>query len=346
MAVPELLEALLRAPGPSGWEDAATAVWRAAAEPFAEVSGDTLGSSFARVAGSRGGPTAALVGHIDEIGFIATHVDEQGYVAIRRIGGLPGEALVGQRVQFLGGARGVVARRRDTSTPPAERKVADIKDLHVDVGARDGEEARQLVSIGDAGVIAAEPVELQDGRLASRALDNRLGAYIALEAARRAAQVRPPGDVVAIAAAQEEIGCRGARTAVFALQPDLALVFDVTHASDVPGGDPKDDGEHGLGSGPAILRGPLVHPRIFELLVEAVEAEGVPYTIEVTGARSHTDADYVYISRGGVPTGVVSVPTRYIHSPGELCDLGDVEACVRLTAAFLQRLEPGTTFTR
>jgi putative aminopeptidase FrvX len=346
VSIPDLLFQLLTAPAPSGSEERATAVWRAAAAPFAEVSGDTLGSSFARVAGRAGGPVCALVGHIDEIGVIATHVDEHGFVSIRKIGGFGAEPLVGQRVEFLSGVKGVVARRRDTSTPASERKAVDIKDLHVDLGARDRDEGRALVRPGDAAVLSAEPAELPNGRVVSRSLDNRLGAYIALEAARRAAEAGTPGDVVAIAAAQEEIGCYGARTAVFALEPDLALVFDVTVASDSPGADPKDDGEHGLGSGPTILRGPLLHPRLVELLVETAEADGVPYTFEVAGGQTRTDADYTHISRGGVPTAVVSVPLRYMHSPSELAQLSDVEDAITLTTGFLQRLEPGMNFAR
>ncbi len=346
MSIPDLLFQLLTAPAPSGSEERATAVWRAAATPFAEVSGDTLGSSFARVAGRAGGPVCALVGHIDEIGVIATHVDEHGFVSIRKIGGFGAEPLVGQRVEFLSGVKGVVARRRDTSTLASERKAVDIKDLHVDLGARDRDEARALVRPGDSAVLSAEPAELPNGRVVSRSLDNRLGAYIALEAARRAAEAGTPGDVVAIAAAQEEIGCHGARTAVFALEPDLALVFDVTDASDSPGADPKDDGEHALGSGPTILRGPLLHPRLVELLVETAAADGVAYTFEVAGGQTNTDADYTHISRGGVPTAVVSVPLRYMHSPSELVQLSDVEDAIRLTTGFLQRLEPGMNFAR
>jgi putative aminopeptidase FrvX len=346
VTIPDLLQQLLTAPAPSGSEERATAVWRAAAAPFAEVSGDTLGSSFARVAGRAGGPVCALVGHIDEIGVIATHVDEQGFVSIRKIGGFGAEPLVGQRLEFLSGVKGVVARRRDTSTPASDRKPADIKDLHVDLGARDGGEARALVRPGDAAVLSAEPAELPNGRIVSRSLDNRLGAYIVLEAARRAAEAGAPGDVVAIAAAQEEIGCHGARTAVFALEPDLALVFDVTAASDSPGADAKDDGEHALGSGPTILRGPLLHPHLVELLVETAEADGIPHTLEVAGGQTNTDADYTHISRGGVPTAVVSVPLRYMHSPSELAQLSDVEDAIRLATGFLQRLEPGMNFAR
>src|SRR5207253_982382 len=254
------------------------------------------------------------------------------------------EVLVGQRVEFLSGVRGLVARRREQG-PLSERKLARIEDLHVDVGARSGDETRSLVRPGDVGVIAAEPVELREGRLASRALDNRLGCYVALEAARRVAG-EAPGDVIAIAATQEETGAHGARAAAYALEPDLALVFDVTSTSDVPGADPREDGKHELGSGPTILRGTIIHPRIAELLVECAEAERIPYTLEVAGGVSMTDADAIHLGRAGVPTGLVSIPLRYMHSPIELCDLEDVENTIRLTAAFLRRLEPGTDFAR
>ena len=344
MALPPLLDALLRAPAPSGVEERGAAVWRAEAEKFAEVWSDTVGTSFARVRGAATAPSCALVGHMDEIGFIATHVDDQGYVAIRRVGGYPAEPLVGQRIEFLTGVRGVVARRRET-TPASERKVADIKDLHVDVGARNAEEARDLVRPGDVGVVSAEPLELQEGRLVARALDNRLGCYVALEAARRVAG-EARGDVIAVAATQEETGAHGVRAAVFALEPDIALVFDVTSASDVPGADAREDGKHELGSGPTILRGTIVHPGVHALLVECAEAESIPYTLEVAGGTSMTDADAIHLSRGGVPTGLVSLPLRYMHSAVELCELEDVENTIRLVECFLRRLEPGLDFTR
>jgi putative aminopeptidase FrvX len=342
--VPAHLLELLRAPAPSGAEDRAASVWRAAAEPFAEVWSDTVGTSFARVRGAAGGPSCALVGHIDEIGFIATHVDDQGYVAIRRVGGYLAEPLVGQRVEFLSGVQGIVARRAET-TPPGERKAADIKDLHIDLGVADAEAARALVRAGDAGVIAAEPFELREGRLVARGLDNRLGCYVALEAARRIAG-EGPGDAIAVAATQEETGAHAARSAAFSLEPDVALVFDVTGATDVPGVDERDDGRHALGSGPAIMRGTVVHPAVSDLLIECAETEGIPYTIEVAGGLTMSDADVIHMSRAGVPTGLVSFPLRYMHSPVELCDLEDVENAIRLAVAFLRRLEPGTTFAR
>ena len=145
---------------------------------------------------------------------------------------------------------------------------------------------------------------------------------------------------------RDETGAHGVRSAVFSLEPQLALVFDVTSATDVPGADQREDGKHELGSGPTILRGTIIHPRIAELLVECAEAERIPYTLEVAGGVSMTDADAIHLARAGVPTGLVSIPLRYMHSPIELCDLEDVENTIRLTAAFLRRLEPGTDFAR
>ena len=178
-------------------------------------------------------------------------------------------------------------------------------------------------------------------------MDNRLGAYVALEAARLVAE----GDgaefeVVAVAAAQEEITFAGSRTSVYALEPTAAIVVDVTHATDAPGIDVKDTGKHELGSGPVISRGATIHPRVFELLHEAAEAESIPFTVEASGRATGTDADAIHLSRAGVPTGLVSIPLRYMHSPVELVALEDVQACARLIAAFARRLPADVSFAR
>jgi endoglucanase len=193
-----------------------------------------------------------------------------------------------------------------------------------------------------------EPVELAGGRIASRSLDNRLGAYVGLEAARRVAEAGgAPGDVLAVAAVQEEVGdFGGARTTVFSLQPQVALAVDVTGATDIPEGDPKLDGEAKLGGGPIVNRGTTINHKVYELLVETAEAEGIPYTVNVSAGHTHTDMDAAYASRAGVATGLLSLATRYIHTPGEVVQLDDVEATIRLVAAFAQRLEPGLDFTR
>lgn len=350
VAVPDLLRRLLEAPGPPGSESAPVAVWREAASAFGEVTGDAMGNSVARVRGRDGGPLLALFGHVDEIALVATHAGDAGYLFFRTVGGWNPQTLVGQRVEILtreGPVAGVIAAKRDPQKLEEKRRF-EIDDLHIDIGARDGGEARSVVRTGDMAVVAASPVELRNGRLASRAIDNRFGAYVALEVARRVAEGGgSPGDVAAVATVEEEVGdFRGARTAAFALEPAVAIAVDVTHATDVPGGDAKEWGEQKLGGGASILRGPNVAPRLFDLLVETAEAEGIPYTVEVSAGKSHTDADAVYVSRTGVPTGVVSTALRYMHTPVEVCDLEDVEACVRLLVAFAGRLRPGTDFAR
>jgi len=196
-------------------------------------------------------------------------------------------------------------------------------------------------------VLDGEPFELPNRRLVSRALDNRVGSYVALEVARLVAEAgSPPGDVVAGALTQEEIGGFAARAGMTGLRPDIAIVFDVTATNDVPGADPRDDGEHPLGSGAVILRGPTMNPRVVDLLVEAAEEEGVPYTLEVAARASQTDADKIHNANAGIATAVVELPLRYMHSPIEMVQLDDVEACARLTAAFASKLRPDSSFDR
>ncbi|MGH2977602.1 MAG: M20/M25/M40 family metallo-hydrolase [Gaiellaceae bacterium] len=350
MAIPDLLERLLTTPGPSGHERAAAAVWRKAAADVGEVSSDVLGSSWVRVPGTAGGPSLALVGHIDEIGAIVTHLGDDGFASLRPIGGFDPHTMLGQRVDVLargGVVPGVVASRHQKRKRGEDRKPLDHDDLFLEVGAKDGEELRELIRPGDAAVWHGAPVALRGERVASRSFDNRVGCYVALEAARRIAERGGgPGDVVAVAAVQEEIGdFAGSRTTAFATEPEVALAIDVTRATDIRGGDPEDEGKVVLGGGPALTRGPSLHPDVFELLHDTAEAEGIPFSLEVSRGNTWTDADAVYLSRGGIATGLVSIPLRYMHSPIETADLGDIEAAVRLIVAFALELEPGTTFT-
>jgi putative aminopeptidase FrvX len=350
MAIPETLARLLEAPGPSGQEERAAEVWRDAARAFGEVSGDVLGSSWVRVPGT-GGPLLAVVGHIDEIGLVVTHVGSDGLLAVRGLGGFDPQPYVGQRVliQTEGGAvPAVVGWRKQKRKRGDDRKPADFDDLFLDIGARDGDEAKQVVRVGDVALAAGSPVELRNGRIASRALDNRLGCYVALEVARRVAEAGGTAwDVAGAAVVQEEVGdFAGSRTVAYALEPSVAIAVDVTHATDIRGGDPEDEGEHKVGGGAAIMRGSSIHPRIFDLLQETAEQEGVPYTIEISRGHTYTDADAAYLSRAGIATGLVSFPLRYMHSPVEVVDLGDVEAVVKLLVAFASRLDAGISFAR
>ena len=349
MALPDLLERLLTTPGPSGQERAAAAVWREAADSVGEVSSDALGSSWVRVPGTGGGPSLALVGHIDEIGMVVTHLGDDGLAALRPIGGFDPHVMLGQRVHVLargGAVPGVVGARFQKRKRGEDRKPLDYDDLFLDVGAKDGDELRGLVRPGDVLVWHGAPVALRGERFASRSFDNRIGCYVALEAARRIGeQGGAPGEVIAVAAVQEEVGdFAGSRTSAFGIEPDVALAIDVTRATDIRGGDHEDEGKIVLGGGPTLTRGPTIHPDIFELLHDTAEAEGIPFGIEVTRGNTWTDADAVYLSRRGVPTGLVSIPLRYMHSPVETVDLGDVEAAVRLIVAFALGLKPGMSF--
>jgi endoglucanase len=217
----------------------------------------------------------------------------------------------------------------------------------VDIGVRDGDEARALVREGDPIVITAEPVELRGDRIVSRSLDNRLGIYVALEVARRVSEAGGGGGpVAAVAAVQEELGSHGARAMAYGLQPDLAVVVDVTHATDAPGVEAGELGDHGLGSGPVITRGAIVSRPLNDLLDEAAESVGIDCTTEAAGGPTRTDADSIHLSRSGVPSAVVSIPLRYMHSPVELVELGDVEATIAVIAAMALRLEADQALSR
>jgi endoglucanase len=351
---PELLDKLLRAPGPSGHEAGPARVWREGCAAFAQdVRGDHVGSSVARIPARApgGGPTLAVIGHIDEIGVHVTHIDDQGYLRFGEVGGWDPIQLVGQRVRLAtrnDDVIGVIGRKPIHLIKSEERdRAPKLKDLHIDIGAADADEARGMVRIGDVGVIDAAPVTLANDRLVSRSLDNRIGCFVAAETARLvAADGGAPGDVLALAVAQEETTFAGARTSAFGLKPDLAIVVDVTHATDQPGVELGPVTAHKLGSGPVIARGTSLHPAVTELLHETGEREELPFTVESLGRATGTDADAVHATRTGIPTGLVSVPLRYMHSSVELVSLGDIEAAAKLISAFAQRLAPGMSFER
>ncbi len=352
MSTPELLHRLLTAAGPSGHETGPARVWREGCSKFTDdVHGDKVGSSMARVAGTAGGPTLAVIGHIDEIGVHISHIEDEGYLRFGEVGGWDPVVLVGQRVRVTtrdGTIPGVIGRKPiHLLKGPDREKVPAIKDLHIDIGAKDADEARKLVRIGDVAVIDGEPVQMPSDRLVSRALDNRIGCFVAAESARLVAEAGgAPGDVIALAVAQEETTFAGARTSAFSLEPDLAVVVDVTFATDQPGIDLGPITKHPLESGAVVARGTALHPRVTDLLYETAEQEGLPFTVESLGRGTGTDADAVHVSRSGVPTGLVSVPIRYMHSPVELVSLGDIEVASKLIAAFARRLEPGMSFER
>src|SRR5215210_7778795 len=234
MAVPETLLKLLTAAGPSGYEQAPAAVFREAAAGFAEVTHDSVGSTVATVRGTADGRSVAVVGHIDEIGLIVHHIDDDGFLWFTGVGGWDPVILVGQRVEVAtrdGVVAGVVGKKpiHLLKTDEDRKKAPELKALHIDIGARDGDDARGRVRIGDVAVIAGEPLEYPNGRVVSRSMDNRLGCFVALEVARLVAEAGgAPGDVYGVAVAQEEITFAGARTTAYSLRPDIAIAVDVT----------------------------------------------------------------------------------------------------------------------
>lgn len=350
----EFLERLLDAPGPSGFEVRPARVWREEAAGLADVvETDVTGNSMA-ILNRDGHPRVMLAGHIDEIGLQVTHIDDDGFLFIDEIGGWDPQVLVGQRVTLLGregDVPGVVGKKPIHLLKQEERKkAAEIEKLWVDVGAGSRDEVRSLgVRVGDPLVVSAGMVRLAGDRIASRAIDNRIGAYVVLEALRLVAEDPGPGEaaVFAVATAQEEIGRLGggASSSAFALEPDVALVVDVTFSTDVPDIEKKGHGDHRLGGGPVLSRGSAAHPMVFERLVEVAESEGIEHTIQASPSSTRTDADGIHLSRGGVPTGLVSVPNRYMHSPNEIVSTGDLERAARLLAAFIRSLGEDSDFT-
>ena len=336
MSVPATLDALLRAHGPSGHEQLAYGAVRDALEGIAEIETDSVGNLIARRRGD--GPLLALFAHLDVIGAAVAHIAEDGLIAVHQLGHWRANVAYGQRVEIRtkdGAVPGVIARK------VKDNEKVEWGQLYVDIGAKDGSEARALVATGDPMVLDAPPLELAHGRLASRTLDNRAGVYVALETLRRA----EGANVAVVAAAQEELGAHGAMAAAHGLRPAVAIAIDVTYATDVPADDPATGGHHTLGGGAAIFRGPAVNPRVFELLVEAAREEGIDHTIEA-GAKTYTDADVTFASREGIPTGLVSIPLRNMHSPIEIVQLSDLEACIRVLTAFAARLRPDETYAR
>jgi endoglucanase len=348
----EFLKRLLNTPGPSGFETAAARVWREEAGRFADtVDVDVTGNSIATLKGS-GGPRVMLAGHIDEIGVMVTHIDDDGYLYFDGIGGWDSQVLVGQRIRILtrkGDVVGVIGKKPIHLMKGDEKdKVSKIQDLWIDVGARKRDDVKERgVRIGDPGVVDTQVIDFGNGLIASRAIDNRIGAFVVLEALRLLSEKPPAAFVAAVATTQEEIGLYtggGASTSAFRLEPDVAIVVDVTFSTDAPGVEKKEVGEHKLGGGPVLTRGSASHPRVFERLADIADRENIPYTITAAPKWTSTDADGIFLSRAGVATAVLSVPNRYMHSPNEMVDVNDLAATARLIAAFCRDLAAGEEF--
>lgn len=344
------LHRLLDAAGPSGFESAAARVWREEAATIARVSADVAGNSMATA--NAGGPvTVMLAGHIDEIGVIVTWIDDDGFAYIAPIGGWDPQVLVGQRIRFAGhegDVHGVVGRKPiHLLKPDAREKAVKFEDLWVDIGAASRADAEARLGVGDAGVIDTSALTLPNHRLASRAIDDRIGAFVVLEALRRYAERPGVAEVVAVATTQEEIGHHGGGALIAAgrIGPAMAIAVDVTHATDHPTAEKKESGDHRLGGGPVLTRGSVVSPVALAILRDAASRLAIPYTLQAAGRETSTDADFIHLAREGIATALVSIPNRYMHSPSEVVSLEDVDRASSLLAEACRAVTPGTDFT-
>jgi len=345
------LKRLLDAPGPSGFETLAGRSWRSEAQTFAEkVTTDIAGNCIAEV-NAGGSPTILIDGHIDEIGVIVQYVDDDGFLYISPIGGWDAQVLVGQRIRFIaatGDVIGVVGRKPVHVMKNGDRDQAvKFADLWVDIGSKNRAESEARISVGDPGVIDSRAHDFPGNRIVSRSIDDRIGAFAALEALRRYAESPGAARVVAAATTQEEIAWHGggALVATNAIRPKVAIVVDVTHATDHPSMEKKEIGDHRLGGGPVFSRGALLSPVVFELLRGAARTKSIPFSVHAVGRDTSTNADAIYIAQEGVATGLVSIPNRYMHSPNEMVSLDDVDHTADLIAEVCRMVNGKTDFT-
>lgn len=346
------LKELCETPSPSGDEVAAASVLRSRLADVSDtVETDLLGSVHATLKGTGTGPTVMLAAHIDEIGFMVTHIDDSGFLYFDAVGGVDAAVLPGMRLDVhasSGELRGVVGRKPIHLIEADNRKtVTPLDKLFIDIGMS-AEEARSLVRIGDTASFGVGFEELGNGFAVSRSFDDKVGAFIAVRVLEEVASAGgAEGDLVVAGTVQEEIGMRGGETTAYGVNPLVGIAVEVGHATDYPDTE-SDRRKHGFakcGAGPIIGRGPNINPVLFDRLVAAAENEGVPYQIGPETRGTGTDANAIQLSRGGKVAGLVSIPLRYMHTPTEVLSLADVDAAIRLLTRFVLDLGEDTDFT-
>ena len=346
---PVFLRELLEAKSPTGHEFAAqTVVDRHVASSASTYRKDTIGNRIAETTG-KGGPTVLFAGHIDEIGLIVSYVDDRGYLYFDFLGGHDQVIPSGRRIHILtknGPVLGVTGKRAVHLMSPEDRKrVPERHDMWIDIGVTNRTEALSVVRIGDPAVYVDGPEMLRGSLAVARAFDDKAGAYAVMEAFRRLSKEKSlAARVVSVATTQEEIGTRGAQVAAQGVNPDVAIAVDVTHATDHPDADNRKFGRFSLSGGPVIARGPNINPIVFDRLVAAADKLGIHYQIQAEARPTGTDARAIQMANGGVACGLISIPLRYMHTPGEIVDLKVVEQLVQLLVQFTKDLKKGDKF--
>ncbi|MCX7409079.1 MAG: M42 family metallopeptidase [Planctomycetales bacterium] len=345
----QFLKDLLHAPSPSGYERPVQDVVRRFAKGFTDdVKTDWHGNVVAAVNPS-GFPRIMLAGHCDQIGLLVKHIDDKGFLWVHAIGGWDPQVLIGQNVQVWtksGPVAGVIARKPIHLQSPEDRKVVpEIKNLWVDIAVQDGNEARELVAIGDPITVTLGFRELRNGLASAPGMDNKVGAWTVMTAAERVARGNPKAAVFAVSTVQEEIGLRGVQTSAFQIDPQLGIVVDVTHATDCPTIDENQYGRIKVGKGPVLYRGPNVNPVVLERLVAQAASAEIPVQINGLATAASNDAAQLQLTRGGVATGLVCIPNRYMHSPVEVVSLNDLDQAAELISQFCLSVDATSDFT-
>ncbi|MBI5757743.1 MAG: M42 family metallopeptidase [Planctomycetales bacterium] len=347
----QFLKGLLTAPSPSGYEQPVQAVVREHVGSFADrVSTDWHGNVIAAV-NPDGSPRIMLAGHCDQIGLMVKYVDEQGFVWVDSIGGWDIQMLIGQNLMIwgrLGPVNGVIARKAIHLLSPDDRKkVPELKDLWIDIGVKNRDEAKEIIAVGDPVTFDLGFRELRNNLAAAPGMDNKVGAWVVMSALQQvaAAASKPKAGVFAVSTVQEEIGLRGAQTSSFSIDAQIGIAVDVTHATDCPTLDNKQHGEIKLGLGPVLYRGPNVNPIVHRRLMELATQHNIPVQNGGLSRAASNDANAMQVSRGGVATGIVAIPNRYMHSPVEVVSLTDLENAAKLIAMFCLSVDQTTDFT-
>ena len=343
----EFLKALLLAPSPAGYEQPVQAVVREYVKDFAdEVKTDVHGNVI--VGRNIAAPTRVLLaGHCDQIGLVVTYIDDNGFIYTLPVGGWDPQQLIGQRMTIwtkTGPVAGVIARKPIHLLNTDERgKVVKLEEMWIDIGAIDKADAASVVRIGDPVTFELGYQEMRNGLANAPGMDNITGVWVVIEALRRAGSLNVAA--YAVSTVQEEIGLRGAQTSTFGVDPLIGIAVDVTHATDCPTIDKRQEGEVKLGGGPVIERGPNVNPHLFDRLVETAVAAEMPHQIVAHNRGTGTDANAIQLVRAGVVTGLISIPNRYMHSRVETIALKDIDQAADLLAAFLTGLSGAEDYT-
>lgn len=342
----QLLKELVEAPSPSGYEQPAQRIIRRELEPLVDtLETDIMGNVIARIDANRAdAPRVMLAGHCDEIGFMVKFIDDQGFIYFAPIGGIDAHLVPGQRVYIHTAGKavlGVIGKKPIHMIEAKDREtVLKLKQLFIDVGCSSRAETEEMVAVGDPITFAVGLERLCGERVTSRALDDKMGAYIVTRVLRNLHQRgSSPVELIGVSTVQEEIGLRGGATSVYGIKPDVGIAVEVGFATDYPEMDKKDIGHLAVGQGPIIARGANINPVLFRLLIETAQAEGIPHQIMAAPRATGTDANVMQLSRGGVATALVSVPLRYMHTPVEVLSLTDLEHTIRLLTAVLDKID-------